>query len=707
MTKVLILCLLTGLFACTSVEQHIDWPEYQGGPHRNQWSDLDQISRANVSGLKIAWEYHTQDRDTKSKSDIQCNPIVVDGVLYASSPTLRIFALDAATGDEIWSFDPSVIPNFSRNHNRGVTYWVNPEDSQDRRILFTSGPNLICLNAADGRLVAGFGTNGVTSLKQGLEIRASELHVSSTSPGVVFGNLYITGTRVSEFENAAPGHIQAFDILNGNLIWLFKTIPEPGEHGHETWPDTAYLSVGGANSWAGMSIDRKRGVVYVPTGSAAFDFWGGDRVGSNLFANCIIALRAETGERLWHYQTVHHDIWDRDLPAPPNLLTINHEGQPRDVVAQISKSGFIFVLDRDTGVPVFPIIETSFPPSDLDGEMAWPTQPVPSKPPAFVRQVLSENDIHSTDPATYDSLVSALGQMRAGGQFIPASLEGTVLFPGFSGGGEWGGASVNPETGIMYVNANEWPSILKVEPIQQKKQEHTVNNIGKIIYQLNCAVCHGDNRQEQPTSTYPSLENLNKRLTQYEIINLINNGKGLMPSFRYLDTLKKEALVAYLLNTPDRLADQGMVDLMSLKNSAPYKFLGYKEFNDKNGYPAVKPPWGSLNAVDLNKGEILWKVPLGETLELQAKGFTKTGTRNYGGPVATSGGLIFIAATTDECIRAFDQETGEELWKYKLPAGGFATPSVYFVEDKQYVVIACGGNKFGSPLGDSYVAFSL
>lgn len=681
-----------------------DWPVYLGGEHSNQYSPLTQINKSNVTGLKVAWEYHTGDMGKRNDTQIQCNPIVVDGVMYGTSPKLKIFALNAATGDELWVYNPQINTNFAMNVNRGVTYWT---DGKDVRIFFTAGPYLYAVNAKTGKLVRDFALMGQASLKSMLGPRAQRLYVVATSPGIIYKDLLIIGTRVSEDMHAAPGYIRAYDVRTGKVRWTFHTIPKPGEFGYETWPEDAYKRTGGANSWAGMSLDSRRGIVYIPTGSAAFDFYGGNRKGENLFANCILALDAETGERIWHYQTVHHDIWDRDLPAPPNLVQVVHNGRAIDAVAQITKSGFVFLLERDTGKPLFPIEERSFQPSTLFGEEAWPTQPIPVKPPPYIRQKFTMDDVTDISEDAHNYVAGILYNIRYGEPFIPPSREGTLIFPGFDGGGEWGGAAAHD--GILYVNANVMPWILTMVDIMSDEMM-SQKSLGERTYMMYCSMCHGPERLGDPSGTYPSLVNVKDTLNVNEISQIVHDGKGFMPSYSYVGDKDIDAVIGFLLGS-EKKEEPGTkpeeIKKVYDQLEVPYTFTGYHRFFDPYGYPAIKPPWGTLTALDLNKGELLWQVPLGEIDSLTARGIPKTGTENYGGPVVTAGGIIFIAASKDEHIRAFDKDTGEELWKFKLPAGGYATPAVYEVNGKEYVVIACGGGKLGTRSGDSYMAFAL
>ena len=678
-----------------------DWPVYLGDNFSNQYSTLKEINKKNIGRLGLAWEYHTEEDISDNQSQIQCNPIIIDGILYGTSPKLKVFALNAATGKPIWLFDPYPESKYAKNVNRGVSYWRNIDD---KRILFTSGPDLFALNAETGQLVESFGNSGKVSLKEGLGEKSKDLYVVATSPGVVYQDLLIIGSRVSEQMGAAPGFIRAFNIRTGKLEWVFHTIPQPGEFGYDTWQEDAYLSAGAANSWAGMSLDEKRGIVYIPTGSAAFDFWGGNRKGADLFADCILALDANTGKRIWHFQTVHHDLWDRDLPAPPNLLTVDHDGKKIDAVAQITKSGMVFLLDRETGVPLFPVEERQVPASDLKGEKAWPTQPFSLAIPPFTPQVFSDDEITNLSPESHAYVSEILSKTKRGSLFMPPSTQGTVIFPGFDGGGEWGGAAVDPTSSVLYINSNIMPWILTMVEIKQNEKGNAGE--GELVYKVNCAVCHGPERQGDPTGTFPALKSVAEKYSKTEILEMINTGKGFMPSFKNLTRDEKNVLVAFLTGEKT-IHDVHLQDIENNLNASPYTHTGYNRFLDQNGYPAIKPPWGNISAIDLNKGTIIWQVPLGEYENLTKIGIPKTGAENYGGPVVTAGGILFIGASKDGYLRAFDKDTGEELWKYKLPAGGYATPSVYKAGGKQYLVIACGGGKMGTPSGDSYVAFSL
>ena len=700
---VILLCLSLGAGACRQPLSDHDWRAHGADSGHTQYSSLDQITTGNVSQLKVAWTYHAGDM-REGRSQIQCNPLVVHGVLYATSPQLKVFALDAATGARKWVFDPftSGADVSSLGVNRGLVFW---EEGTDQRILVASGQRLYALDAKTGTPIPSFGDNGSVSLRDGLGRDPSKLYVLSNTPGAIYQDLLILGTRVSEGPGpSSPGHIRAYDVRTGKIRWTFHTIPWPGELGYDTWPPDAYTRVGGANAWSGISVDQARGLVFLPTGSAAFDFWGGNRIGANLFANCLLVLNAATGRRVWHYQFFHHDMWDRDLPSAPMLVTVMHDGKPVDAVAQATKSGYVFLFDRETGTPLFPIEEHPVPASDLKGEQAWPTQPLPVKPPPFARQVFTEAEVTDISPASHDAVLKQLRLTRTGRQFIPPSAQGTIIFPGFDGGAEWGGQAFDPATGLFYVNSNEMAWILTMVPIDHSKRMSAAARRGYETYQVNCMVCHGPEAKGDGKNI-PSLVEVKKRLPRAAVDKTIATGKGVMPAFPALTARQRGDLVAMIFGDPP--APNEAPDPDAPEASVPYTMTGYNRFFDPEGYPAVKPPWGTLNAIDLNKGEIAWKVPLGELPELVKRGRPKTGTENYGGPIVTAGGLIFIGATKDERFRAFDKRTGQVLWETALPAGGYATPATYSVGGKQYVVIAAGGGKMGTKSGDAYVAYTL
>ncbi|MFP5080578.1 pyrroloquinoline quinone-dependent dehydrogenase [Pedobacter sp. JCM 36344] len=695
-------CLFFFFLICSCKEQsekpneQSQWSEYLGGPDRNHYSSLTQINVSNVGQLKKVWEYKSGD-----SGQVQCNPIIVDGVLFGVTASNQVFALNAATGQQKWRYiQPGVRTS---NINRGVTYW---QAGSDKRILYAYNSELYALNAETGALIKSFGDSGKVSLRLGLEPNSKDKFVISTTPGTLFEDLIVMPLRVGEDAGAAIGYIQAFNVKTGKLVWVFKTIPDKGMPGADTWPSTTKEAgqVGAANNWSGMAIDRKREIIYVPTGSAAPDFYGGNRLGQNLYANCLIALNARTGKYIWHYQMVHHDIWDKDLPAPPNLITVVQDGKTIDAVAQITKQGLVFLFDRETGTPLFPIDEKPFPASTLPGEQTWPTQPIPQLPAPFARQTVTEAEI-STIAENRKELLETFRNSQKG-LYQPLNLTPTVVLPGADGGAEWGGAAADPD-GILYVNANEMPWLFSLSPTQGLATTSKNLTPGGLLYINNCITCHGPELKGNSASGFPSLVNIKAKLSRKEMSGLLTNGRGMMPGFSNISELQKQNIIDFLYRE-EKVEATSMIASYKNKNvEVKYKFNGYDKFLDNNGYPAITPPWGTLTAIDMNTGKHLWQKTLGEFKELTAKGIAQTGTENYGGPAVTAGGLLFIAATKDGMFRAYNKKTGELLFETELPAAGFATPSTYKVNGKQYIVIACGGNKLGTKSGDSYVAFAL
>jgi len=663
-----------------------------------------------VASLRVAWIYHTGDVAANTRSEIQATPVIVDGVLYTTTPALAVVALRADSGTLIWRFDPFANRQRDSHVNRGVVYWSG---NGERRIFFSAGRRLYSLDAGTGRPALAFGEGGSLDLAAGLSRDVGDASVVATSPGVVYQDLLIQGTRVGEGEGSAPGDIRAYDAHTGQIRWTFHTIPMPGELGYDTWPADAWKTAGGANSWAGMSVDVARGIVYIPTGSATPDFYGGNRIGANLFANTLLALDAKSGKRLWHFQTVHHDLWDRDLPAAPNLVRVTRGGRGVDALAQITKSGFVFLFDRVSGSPLFPVEERSVPASDLNGEKTSPTQPFPLAPAPFARQSISEADLAELSPSAHDAALLRFRTLRHDALFAPPSREGTIVLPGFDGGGEWGGAAVDRETGVIYVNGSDVPWIAAMRETASIIPSTGRPGTGAEVYATACASCHGADRRGHDRA--PSLLGVGERLSVEQLHQVIDRGRGFMPSFGNLREDEKQAVIAYLLGRPaptaarsgDNATRAAATASRSDRTSSPYEFIGYERWRDSMGYPAIKPPWGTLSAIDLNTGDYRWRIPLGEHDELKAKGIPITGAEQYGGPIVTAGGLVFIAATQDEKFRAFDKATGKLLWQTALPAAGYATPSTYAVRGKQYVVIAAGGGKLGTKSGDAYVAFAL
>lgn len=679
-----------------------DWSTYLGDSSSSQYSTLSQINRDNAHLLEEAWRWSGGDADPDNRSQIQCNPLVIDGVLYGTSASLHLHALNAATGEELWEFDPFEGDQGPSGFgvNRGLAYW---ESGDDKRLLFGVLNNLYALDPATGKPIPGFGYNGHVDMRVGLSENPQDVVLALNTPGAIYRDLIIMGMRLREGPGkVAEGPIRAFNVRTGELVWTFNTIPRPGEYGYESWPEDAWQRIGGANVWTGMAVDEQRGMVFCPTGSAAFDFWGGDRLGDNLFANCLIALDANTGERMWHYQFVRHDLWDRDLPSPPNLVTVRRDGQEVPAVAQITKSGHVFVFHRETGEPLFPIEEVPVPKSDLIGEVTAATQPLPTRPAPFARQLFTPDLITDRTPEAHRAVLDQYVKLRPHVPFMPPSTEGTIIFPGFDGGGEWGGAATDPH-GVLYVNANEMAWILTMVKIS------TGGTAGEQLYLQYCAGCHSPDLEGSPAHGIPSLVGLHERMTTEEVREITLQGKGMMPGFAFLPKDHRTDIVEFLLSP--ELQDKASARAEVLEEgdlpASPYTHTGYKKWHDPEGYPAVKPPWGTLHAIDLNTGDYRWSRRLGEFPELSAQGIPPTGAENYGGPIVTAGGLLFIAATSDEMFRIFDKESGELLWETKLPAGGYATPATYSVGGRQYVVVACGGGKMGTKSGDTYIAFAL
>lgn len=697
--------------------QHTDyggWQKAHGNSDGNKYSSLTQIDTSNVQQLQVAWEFHTGDADTAAHSQIQCNPIMVDGIVYGTSPQLKLFAIDASNGLLKWMYSPfdtiteEKKGHFNLNNNRGVTYW---SDGDDKRIFYAAGPYMHALDARSGKLISSFGTDGKIDLHNGLEMEGiQDLFVTTTSAPSVYKNLLLTGTRVSEGMDAAPGDIRAYDAKTGKIVWQFHTIPRPGEAGHETWEDSsAWKTTGGANNWMGMTIDQERGIAFIPIGSASMDFYGGKRHGSNLYADCMLALDAATGKHLWHFQYIHHDTWDWDPSSAPVLLTVTHDGKKIDAVAQTTKTGFVFLFNRETGNPLFPIVETPVDTvTDLAGEKLWPTQPIPQKPAAFVRQSLTEKELNTyLSQAEYDSVKKLLQTVHTGRMFTPQSKAGTIIFPGFDGGAEWGGPAADPETGVLYVNANQMAWILQMFDTDHSKAKENFGQAGLRLYKQNCMACHGPERKG--SGNYPSIVDVSHKYDRRSFVDFINAGRRMMPSFKHLSEQDKQAIASFVLTLKNEQLQNYKPHLTALDSfrMLPYQISGYNKFITKSGLPGLAPPWGVLNAIDLNTGEYLWKTVLGEDSVFKARGVKESGTENYGGPVVTKGGLLFIAATKDAMFRAFNKRTGKLLWQTKLPAAGFATPATYEAGGKQYIVIACGGGKLGTQSGDSYVAFAL
>lgn len=587
----------------TEPDAYRTWSSYLGDPGRSHYSTLSQIHKGNLKDLKVAWRYEAPDW-----GQMQMNPLVVDSLLYGVTAALRVIALDARTGREVWQFGDSV--KVWHSTSRGVSYWKKGED---QRILVTRGPHLFALNALTGAPIPSFGDGGKIDMRSGMPPDAIDKFVISNTPGSIFEDLIIMPLRLSEDVGAAPGDVMAFNVVTGELAWVFHTIPHPGEPGHDTWEDPmAYKNerLGAANNWAGMAVDETRGIIYIPTGSAAPDFYGKDRKGSNLYANCLLALNARTGEKIWHFQFTHHDLWDRDPPAPPNLITVQREGKDIPAVAQVTKQGYVFVFDRRTGDPLFEIEERPVPASTLTGETAWPTQPIPVAPKPFARQSqhLTAQDI-SPFATNRDSLIAFFNKADKR-QYAPPSLSPTLLLPGYDGAAEWGGAATDPDDGMLYVNSNEMAWKLQMG-IDAGKTDNSP--LGAASYRKYCSSCHQENRKGLVQSGFPALTDLALRKDKNEVAQIIAQGKGMMTGFPQIKGIEQQALLSFLFDEEIQhsVASKGVMDADSAE--VGYKHLGYHKFLDSKGLPALAPPWGTLHAINLNTGEYRWSVPLGDT----------------------------------------------------------------------------------------------
>ena len=603
-----------------------EWRFYGAEPGGTRFSPLKQINRENVGKLKVAWTYRMGEigrlpnvSGEREPPAFECTPIVASGLLYLTTPGGRVIALDAETGKEVWKYDTQPADSvFVQYHqNRGVSYWegtASDGKSRDRRIIFgTYDGRLIALHAETGKPCLDFGKEGIVYLRPPAVDWRSVLYAVS-SPPAIYQDLVITGARVQENPSKGPsGIVRAFNVRTGRLAWEFHPVPRPGEVGHETWEGDSWKDRSGTNVWSIISVDTERGLVFLPFGSPAFDYYGGDRKGHGLFGNSLVALNARTGKLVWYYQMVHHDVWDYDLPAQPVLVTVRHNGRSIPAVAQVTKMGMVFLLDRMTGKPLFPVEERPVPQDAYPGEALAATQPFTVKPPPLVRHIITQKDLSTVTPEAKEYCSQLFASAVGGRIYTPLGAKPTLMTPGTLGGATWSGASFDPSTGYLYVNVNELPLIAALGV-----------------------------RQSEP----------------------------------------------------------GTVGVVR-----------YDWFRDKSGYPCVQPPWGTLNAVDLNEGRIVWRIPLGVIEALQRKGVPPTGTANLGGSIVTAGGLVFIGGTNDRRFRAFDAATGKELWSFELEASAHATPMTFRGQrsGKQLVVIAAGGGGYFSTKreSDAVVAFAL
>lgn len=670
-------------------EPYTTWRHYGGSADSMQYSALAQVTKANVAGLERAWFYRVAGDSVR----LPFNPLIVDDVMYVAGSRNLVVALDAASGRELWT---------SSEHatERGIAYWENT-DRSDRRLILSTGGGLRQIDATSGRPIATFGQNGTVDMRAGDPRR---LGGPNKTPPRVFENLLIVGSNTGEGYGSPPGDLRAYDVVTGRLVWTFHTIPRPGEYGYETWPPDAWKYAGGANTWGEITVDERNGIVFFPTGSPTHDLYGADRAGDNLFGNCLIALDARTGKRLWHFQTVHHDLWDYDLAAAPKLLTVRHPTEPGrrvEIVAQAGKTGFLYVFERRTGMPIWPIEERPVPASEVPGEVSSRTQPFPTKPPPFARQMFRPEDVNPFMPAEeQERLREAVRSAANDGVFTPSSHQRHhIQFPGAWGGANWGSTAADPATGMLFVRSLEMPSYRRMAvntpgPAPGFKGSARQKD-GFTTYTQLCSACHGPGQAPMKSPA---------RLGADAFRRLLRQGKEQMPAFpeAALSAASVDVLEEYLLGLPlvdaEQAGDDGVLRLPPNPNryqgpATRYSGSFSAGWYTSNGLPAVGPPWTQLVAYDLNEGTITWRVPDGQAPGLAERGVIDTGSvRPRNGPVVTAGGLVFVANSQDRTIRAYDRESGKVLWAHELEANPEGIPAVYQIRGRQYLAFAAGAS---------------
>jgi quinoprotein glucose dehydrogenase len=729
------------------------WAQYGGRADSSRFVSLGRITKANVEQLEVAWTYATGDSRV-----YLFNPIVVDGVMYVAARNNSLVALDAATGREIWIHEN--LPGLS---TRGVAYWESV-DRRDRRLIFTLNDYLQAIDATTGKSILAFGTNGLVDLKAGLDRDPSTFsRIQSNTPGRVFENLILLGSATGEAYVSAPGDLRAYDVRDGRLVWTFHTIPRPGEFGYETWPKDAWTYAGGVNTWGEISVDERRGIAYFPTGSPTYDYYGGDRHGSNLFANSLVAIDARTGKRLWHFQLVHHDLWDYDLTSAPQLITVRRNGRLVDAVSQATKHGFLFAFDRETGEPLWPIEERAVPKSTMPREQAWPTQPFPTNPPPFARQRFTADDVNPyfLTPEERAMWKARIAKARNEGLFTPPGLEESIAMPGARGGSNWGTSASDPARGLVFLTTQDWPTIYRLmptDPLGARRGGGAADaDPTRALYATRCQSCHGVNGAGAPAGSPPAIAGANRPALD-AFRQIVRSGRAEMPAFADLTDAEITALHAFLANpggggrgaasapvvagsaTGPVVASGGAPGGLVSRNVNPrpspmggpaypsgVDAPGERYYTDWGLFPnnpwVIGPPWSELVAYDLNTGTIKWRAPLGEDAVARREGATDTGAfdAQHHGLVVTSTGLVFVA-TSDGKVRAYDTDNGAVLWTASLPAGSEGLPSMYEANGRQFLVvpaaapIAAGGGYrapgapapvTSEPPAGAYVAFAL